>query len=459
MKPSRLLLGLLVLSGLVVGLAVAFPVTVPEEYASSQSPDATQPTELPQSEGPSPTQESLAAYTNGTVGVTGGEIDADRTELWAWTQHAMNRNVNVTPTIEIREFPDGLTGSTAGSEETAFRRLLVYDDPDDPPPGEILAYVTAFSPTVNVNEALLPSVKDESAGRSVEGLLVHEYAHVVQFQTPAFRDNQHFGFGSPSDETRAYRAMVEGGAEFVADAYTNESAIERVRALWNAPSTTAAERLGQWPYYRGLVYLDERLDDPANLWGVYRDRPVTTATILRGDAPGDGPPDRSLSLDLPDYHSEVEDRPGAAIAEVALTKEIDPERARNVAAGWRWGALRSIQPDQGAASDGSLRHVWVTEWQNESAADEFETAMTEYLDGRWTKDGEFWDASGGRSFDLVRVDDESLALLVGPESFLAGATVEVEGDEYTIEPATDATAATVGAPSASARVPGTAVVG
>jgi|GEM_PF-2076019 len=430
MKPSRLLLALLVLSLLVVGFSVALPVTVPDAVGSSQSGDATA------AEGPTPSQDVLDSYITEPVEVTGGEIDADQTELWAWTQHAMAQNVNVTPTVEIRQFDDSLTSPVAGTEETAFQRLLVYDDPDDPPPGGILAYVTGFSPDVNVNEELLPSVKDGSAGRSVGGLLVHEYAHVVQFQSDRFLEHQHYGVSSPSDETRAYRAMVEGGAEFVADAYTNESAVDRVRRLWNAPSTTAAERLGQWPYYRGLVYLDQRLDSPDELLGVYENRPLTAATILRGDAPGDGPPERSLSLDRPDYHTEVEDRPGAAIAEVALTKEIQPDRARDVAAGWQWGALQSIQPDQGTAADRSLRHVWVTEWENESAADAFEAAMTEYLDGRWTSENGIWDASDGPSFDLVRVDDGSLALLVGPDSFLAETTVTVSGDEYDIEPAT-----------------------
>ncbi|AGN01920.1 hypothetical protein L593_09875 [Salinarchaeum sp. Harcht-Bsk1] len=408
MRPSRLLAGLLAFTLVVLTIGVAFPPTTPADVGGSQS------------------------YVDDPVAVEGGEIDADQTALWGWTQRAMGQNVDATPTVVIRDFGDVGGGTAVQTEATEFQWLMIYDDPDEQPPGGFLAYVTAFSTDVNVNAARLPAVRNGTTGRTVEGLLVHEFAHVVQFQTPAFAENQLSPLSATTDEITAYTAMVEGGAELVADAYTNDSAVERVRQYWNDPRTSAAARFGQWPYYRGLVYLDQRLDDPQQLWGIYEDRPQTTATILRGDAPGDGPPNRTLSLALEDYHSEVRDRPGAMLAEVALTREVDPERARDVAAGWQWGALRSIQPDRGTDADRSLRHVWVTECRNESAADAFESAMTEYLDGRWEATNGTWNAGDGRSFDLIRVNDDSLAVLVGPEAFLAGTTVTASGDEYSI---------------------------
>jgi hypothetical protein len=437
MKPGRLLAALLAIVVLVVAVGFAFPVA-PDDAGSSER------------------------YAEEPVEVEGGEIGADQTELWAWTQRAMDRNVDATPTVVIRDFED-TAGGNVQPEATAFQRLLVYDDPDASSAGSALAFVTAFSTDVNVNEDRLPAVRNRTTGRTVESLLVHEYAHVVQFQTDGFADAVPSAISATADEISAYQATVEGGAEFVADHYTDDSEIERVRRYWNDPGTTAAQRLTQWPYYRGLVYLDERLEEPSDLWSVYADQPETTATILRGDAPGDGPPDRSVSLDIEDYHTEVDDRPGAVLAEVALTRAIHPEDARQVAAGWRWGALRSIQPDSGTADDRTLRHVWTTEWRNETAADAFEGAMTEYLDERWTRANgtrnateATWDAADGQSFALERVDDTSLAVLAGPEAFLAGTTVTVSGDEYRIESANGSAAnAGVLAPSEAAFPTGT----
>lgn len=446
MKPARLLAALLAIVVLVVAVGFAFPTT----------PDDAGYTDR---------------YAEEPVEVEGGEIEADQTELWAWTQRAMDRNVNATPTVVIQDF-GGTAGESLQPEATAFQRLLVYDDPEDPPTGSALAYVTALSSDVNVNEDRLPAVRNGTSGRTVENVLVHEYAHVVQFQTDEFAEAVPGALSATADETSAYQATVEGGAEFVADHYTDDSEIDRARTYWNDPGTTAAQRLTQWPYYRGLVYLDERLEEPSDLWSVYADQPETTATILRGDGPGDGPPDHSVSLALENYHTEVEDRPGAMLAEVALTRAIDPQRARQVAAGWRWGALRSIQPDSGTAEDRSLRHVWTTEWRNETAADAFEQAMTEYLDRRWartngtrdaaerTRDAAegTWDAADGPSFALERVDDTSLAVLAGPDAFLAGTTVTVRGDEYRIESSgaassTDDASAVGSAPNAGDLVP------
>jgi len=428
MKPSRVVPGLLALVLVVATISVAFPITVPEEYAGETE------------------------YAQEPVQVEGGEIDANATELWVWTQRALNRNVNVTPTIRIRDFEGTIAdGAAMPTEATAFQRLLVYDDPDDEPPGGVLAFVTAGSPDVNVNRDRLPAVKNGSYGRTVEGLLVHEYTHVVQFQSEAVARSQPSLLSATSDDTLAYQATIEGGAEFVADDYTDDSAVERVRARWNDPRTSAAARLGQWPYYRGLVYLDERFAGPSDLWEIYENPPASTAAILRGEAGGDGPPNRSLDLELADYHSEVDDRPGAAFAEVALSKEVDPERARDVATGWRWGALKSIQPDRDTDADRSLRHVWVTEWQSEAEADAFETAMTEYLDSRWGTENGTWSAQGGPSFALERVDENSLAVLAGPDAFLADATVTVEGDEYVIDSA-GGTAASTSASASTASI-------
>lgn len=424
MRPRSLagaVLAVLVLSAVLV---VAFPPTVPADVGGSG----------PGGSGPGGS-DGESAVAGESVAVVGGEIDADQDALWAWTQRALDRDVNATPAVTIYN-TDGV-GARVQSEAEAFRNLVIFEDPDDPPAGGVLAFVSPLSLNVSINADQLPRVRNGSTWRTMEGLLVHEFAHVVQFQTPVFRDNQLLALGPSTDELTAYRAMVEGGAEYFADDYTDHSSLDEMGAIWADPSTPAAYRLSFWPYYRGLEYLQGRLEAPADLWSVYEDRPPTTAAILRGEVPGDEPPVREVAVGLEDYHVEVDDRMGAAFAEVALSRTVDPARALEIAAEWRWDALRSVQADRGGDADTGddrpLQHVWVTEWRSPEAADEFEAAMERYLAERFEPTAGGWGSVDGQQFSLRRVDDESVALVVGSEQFLETVAVRVEGPAYSID--------------------------
>jgi len=425
MRPRSLagaVLAVLVLSAVLV---VPFPPTVPDGLGAED--DATE-------------------ATNGTtsIRVVGGDLDADQDALWAWTLEAVDGSVNFTPSVVIRDVADPQT--TVETDAEAFQRRMVYDDPDDPPPGGVLAYVTALSPNVTINAERLPAIRNGSSWRSVEGVLVHEFTHVVQYQTPAFAANQLLPISASTDELTAYTAMVEGGAEFVANRYTETDSVAALREGWTDPATPAATRLSLWPYYRGLEYLEGRLEEPEDLWAVYEDRPPTTAAVLRGEIPGEEPPDRESTLAREGYRTDVKDRLGAAFVEVALTKAVAPERARSVAEGWRWDQLRSVRADAstGALRDAPLEHVWLTEWRGPDAADAFEAAMTAYLEERFEREDGAWVGEDGTQYDLRRVDGESFALLVGSESFLTGTTVSVDGGEYVIEDRVEPTASVGG---------------
>lgn len=378
------------------------------------------------------------------VEVTGGDLDVDEQALFEWTEGALERDVEQAPTVRITSVDESNLG---GLGDQRFTRLLVLDHPDDELGGGVLAFVSGFSTDVTVNSDRLPAVRNGTTGRTVEGLLVHEYTHVIQFQTPAFTRNVPVAVNG-SDENHAWNAMAEGGAEFVADHYVETDRAAELGETWSDPRTPATYRLVMWDYYRGLVYLHDRFDQPAQLWTAYEEPPRTTAAILRNEPRGAVPPNRSVDVRLADHVETRDDRMGAWFVEVALSRNVDSERAREVATGWRWDERTDLDPADGA---GSQRHVWITEWREPAAADAFEAAMTDYLDDRWTRSDGAWSGIDGSAFAVERPDDHSVALVVGPESFLDSVAVEAEGGDYAIVgDAGPGTSASVAAPGEAA---------
>lgn len=403
--------GLLVVLVVVAFVAVVVPPTVPESVGGEGPPEGEE------------------------VTVSGGELGVDAQALFEWTEAALDRDVPETPSVQITPVDESQLGAAS---DRRFLRLLVFEYPDADPGGGVVAFVSSFSTDVTINADRFPAVRNGTTGRSVEGLLVHEFTHVIQFQTPAFAGNRPVGFAT-TDDRRAWNAVAEGGGEFVADHYVEADRAREVGRTWNDPRTPAIYRLSRWPYYRGMVYLHDRLEAPADLWSAYEEPPRTTAAILRGERRGSAPPNRTVDVDVPGHEEVADDRLGAWFAEVALSRNVDPERAREVAEGWRWDRLVDLDPSNGS---GTQRHVWVTEWRDADAADAFETAMTDYLDDRWQRADGIWRGIEAASVDLERPDDRSVALAVGPSAFLETVNVTVDGEGYAVVgadgPSTDA---------------------
>lgn len=410
MERRGLAAGLLVVLAAVATVAIAVPPTVPGTVGTDTAP-------------------------GDRVEVTGGELDVDPTALFQWTADELGEDVAETPSVQVTEVDESQFGTASGRR---FLRLLVFEEPDQQLQGGLLAFVNSFSTDVTVNAARLPAVRNGTTGRTVEGLLVHEFTHVIQFQTPVFARNQPLGFPT-SDRRHAWNAMAEGGAEFVADHYVEDDRVREIGAVWNDPTTPATYRLSMWDYYRGLGYARDRISDPADLWALYEDPPETTAAILRGET-GGTPSTGSVDLRLEDVESS-DDHLGAWFVEVALSRNLDPERARTVAEGWQWDQLVDLEP---ANATGAPRHVWVTEWRDADAADAFAAAMTDYLDDRWDRSGDVWTGVEDASFDVTRPGDRSVAVLVGPDAFLGSVDVVADGDAYAVvEDRTESTAPAV----------------
>lgn len=384
------------------------------------------------------------------VVVAGGEIESDQTELWEWTQRAMGQEIHRIPAIRIRDLPD--RDSRRNEQMGRFQRRFLATESSDGSAREIPALADRGRGYVLIDPDRIPERWNESTTAAFDRLLVHEFAHIVQYESLEWnRARQEME--ETDDGRRAFAAITEGGAEFVASHHANESNLDRYREVWTDPDTTAAERYSLWPYYRGTQHVQARLEHPSVVLSLYEDPPETTAEIVRGEPPDEASPMHSVYVDLDNYSTAVRDDVGAAFVEVVLTEAVGPERARTVAAGWRWDTHLTFR-DPSTETSPPSRHVWLTQWQSERAADAFEAATTEYLDARWDADGDTWSIDDEQSVRLARVDADSVALALGPERFLAEASVEPTDGGYDV---VSANASATSAVRASGSSPSTAV--
>lgn len=392
---------------------------------------------------------SLGVLPSGDSGDDGvaaeaGELGVNETALWEQTQADMGQNVHTAPPIEIRgiDTDDDVFSPLEG----VLEEQLIFEDPEEPSLPSINAYVPSGGDVVIVNQTWLEQRRAAGDTAEIRRTLVHEYVHVIQYQRLSPDD---FGNLDSTDDAKLVRiALFEGGATYVEGQAVDGGGQTEIAADWRDASTSAAWRYYRWPYYRGLQYFQDRADSPADVLEVMQSAPPSTAAVLRGESDSATIPERDVTVDAGEYTSSFyQTRPGAIVVEVALTRAVPPERARDVAAGWRWGGYWSFR--DGNYSQDPTRHVWLTEWQDPAAADAFVTAMGTYADDRWTAHGGVWRLDDGRAFDVRRIDDRSVAVVIGPDPFLAAISTSATADGYQVE-AGNASSTAGAAPSGSA---------
>jgi len=251
-----------------------------------------------------------------------------------------------------------------------------------------------------------------------ERVLAHEYAHLVQYRTTVFpwqgRLNQP---RLTTDLVKTRRSLVEGGAVFVADAYTEryldiQSNSAYARGLYRNGSATLRSALA--PYVFGSQYVEHRIDDPANLSAAYESYPRTTEQVIHNYSRAEEPP-ANLSVNATgddSWELARQDTLGEMTTRAALDTELDRERAAAAAAGW--GTDRLARYDH-ATNDSRHGWAWVLRWDNASEADELQSALSTYASAR--------DGSSSAAFRVESLDDETVALVFGDRGFVEGAEV------------------------------------
>ncbi|MFW5935006.1 MAG: hypothetical protein ACOCQL_04070 [Halolamina sp.] len=249
-------------------------------------------------------------------------------------------------------------------------------------------------------------------------ILAHEYVHAIQYRTD---------FVDRARESGIWRVMTEGSAVYVEDVYTREflgfSAIERRCDGYR--TGTPYERYAAQPYCFGGQYFAERLDSPTELLSPNTTLPTTTEQVLH---PGttEGPANLSVVDETPsDWYTPASmDRQGELFVRTVLGVELSEERAGEAAEGWGNDRLLSVTGD----TEG---YVWVLRWDTTDDADEFETAFADYLDARGERTTDGWRVDGER-YRLTSVDDRTVALVTGKETFVEAVSVAEESGNVTV---------------------------
>lgn len=355
--------------------------------------------------------------------VTGGELQTNETAAWQWTQDRMGREANVTPWITIANHSD-VDVSSGGGLET-FERMLVGEPPDDE------SYPLAFAhppDRVSIHHEAIPEEWNRSTRTRIDEMLVHEFAHLVQWESDALRRSRE-RLGESPGAGMALTAITEGSATYLAEAYTNGTTTRSYRESWRDDETSVHERYRLWPYVRGAAYVEGEISGPDDFEPLYANPPEREVSVLRGQAPGSDRSDRTVREELAGYVVTDRSSAGAAFVDSTLASSLGVDRSREVAAGLRSDRVVRI----GSVGEGTpYQWVWITEWNASDTADAFATGMEGYLDDRWSRTNGTWTVENGHSGELERADATTVAITVGPDQFVANSTVRTGDDAFVL---------------------------
>lgn len=251
------------------------------------------------------------------------------------------------------------------------------------------------------------------SSEQVERVLVHEFVHVVQFES-GMLPRAGSARTATTDRRKTWLALREGGAVYVTDVYAhryldvrNDSAVVAAR---RERSPTARSALA--PYYVGHRYVAARIDDPAALPTVYADPPRTTEQLVHGYSRAEEPP-RALTVTARTGASgwvrTGTDTAGELTTRNALTTALSPSRAATAAAGWGTDRLLAFE-----GTDSNRGWVWVHRWDSPGEADEARAAFAVWADRR---------SSSPSAYRVARVGPATTAVAFGDRSLVANVTV------------------------------------
>lgn len=221
--------------------------------------------------------------------------------------------------------------------------------------------------------------------------LAHELTHAIDDQRFGLERLDVMGAECRDEHAAAALALVEGNATFfmLRWARTFLTAAEQVQVgIEAAAQDTTAEgvppfvaQLQAWPYDQGMRFVSA-LDSRGGLPEVdraFRDLPASTEQIIH---PERYPNDAPTPVDVPDLSSALgpgwKDLDVMTIGEewiqIALGLRLDGSEANAAAAGWDGGTYRAWSNGTGVAV------VLSTVWDTATDAEEFATAMTDWID-------------------------------------------------------------------------------
>lgn len=332
-------------------------------------------------------------------------VDADRT--FERVERLMGTN-GTPPTVRVTEV-DGRPAD-AGFRSGEFSELMgvneTFPELDDVAGGAREGWV-------------LIRYTDRASPSEIEGILAHEFAHVLQPTDlrPTLRDHARPAYVRTTDARFARTSVVEGVAEYVADQYAKRYPDDArphsaaYRANWT--NLSVGLRAYRAPYYYGQRYVRFRVEAGADLDDIYANPPRTAEQVLHNRTPAEEPRRRlDVNATLPGsgWDLTTEDAKGELYVRHLLEGELSRERAKRAAAGWGNDRLFTYY------NVTKVGHVWVTRWDDADEAAEFEAALAAFLGERYGGDGTPWSGENA-AFGIERVRPDTVALVAGDPAF------------------------------------------
>jgi len=253
---------------------------------------------------------------------------------------------------------------------------------------------------------------------SIEPVLAHEYAHVIQFQSalPLIELQRD---AETTDERIVAGALIEGGAVYVADEYIATHMPEEPSQLSVLAEqyrrATPGYRFFRSRYYFGAQYLHDRLDSPRNLSDAYYNPPESTEALIHNGSV-DPEPALTVNLNTSDSWNRAlfqnrnwNDTMGELLVRNVLRSELNRSRAAAGAEGWGTDRLFAV-------SNGSRKAIaWALRWDSPDDAAEFADAFDAYRERQGP--------ATPYAYRLERLGSETTVVLAGPPDVLGATTV------------------------------------
>lgn len=350
------------------------------------------------------------------IGVRGGDLPVNPNRIFARVQSLLGTTVSGPDYLIIRPH-DEMTRSL--SEFPRFYRLLGIEFSED-------RNATASGSTANRNVVFLNQQLLSNRAETAF-VLAHEYVHIIQFTTGAFRTlRKNLNIRrSPTPDTRlVYRSIGEGAATYAARIYAKQyldtsqiklRANNLTQGYW---SRSAAGRYRHAPYYYGNRYAAARVDSPRALDKLYKRPPQTTETLIHRLPTGSEPPvNLSVSVEQANWffrNLSSQGRMGELFVRIALSTELNRSGAIRGADGW--GNDRQLT----FVRNGQHGYAWVLRWDDAANATEFVTLFQTYLSERAVYKNGVW-RDDDTAFRIKRVSDRTIVVFLGIPSFVTTA--------------------------------------
>lgn len=342
------------------------------------------------------------------------------------------------PTVQVRDMDELLEGTYEQRQDPFQAALNMTETEVDTESARGLATVGHVA--VDPNEA------DRT---DIEQVVVHEFFHAIQFaegwqpQPPLEAD-----VATSTDYTNVELALVEGGAVWIADQYSDEYQddvrLQSERLAEEYESAPNGDRYFRAPYNYGVQYADATLEEPTEIGDLYENPPTTTEQLIHGldpDADDAQPTDLAVETTDDAWTLARDDRLGELFVRVALETELDPDTAADAAAGWGNDRLIGFQhaDAEDAGDEDDWGFVWVLHWDTASDADVFEDAFETTLAERTDERAD--------ETAVDRRSERTVVVTTGPDAFhetvsVTGSAADLEvgvgdGHEAAIEAETD----------------------